>query len=60
MRQFIVIAVLVFGTFAMAQDAEELIVAKKVLTRLQPLSFEKNREYCGFIGYNSDGVLSAT
>lgn len=60
MRQFIMIAVLVFGTFAMAQDAEELIVAKKVLTRLQALSFEKNREYCGFIGYNSEGVLTAT
>ena len=34
----------------MAQDAAELVVAKEVLTRLQPLSFEKRREYCGYIG----------
>lgn len=60
MRQLIAIAALVFGSTTMAQDAAELVVAKEVLTRLQLLSFEKRREYCGYIGYNADGILTAT
>jgi hypothetical protein len=60
MRQFIAIAALFVGTALPAQEAGELIVAKEVLARLQVLSFEKNREYCGFIGYRADGVLTAT
>jgi hypothetical protein len=60
MRQLTAIAALVFSSTAMAQDAVELVVAKEVLTRLQPLSFEKRREYCGYIGYNADGIMIAT
>lgn len=43
-----------------AQDAEELRIARETLTRLQPISFEKKREYCGYIGYNEKGVLIAS
>ena len=60
MRKFIAVSVLAYGMPAMAQDAAELVVAKEVLTRLQPLSFEKRREYCGYVGYNADGIMIAT
>ena len=43
-----------------AQDAAERAVAEAALTALQPLSFSKHREYCGFIGYNDDGALEAS
>lgn len=44
----------------LAQDAEEVAVARAILTQLQPLSFEKRREYCGFIGYNANAQLEAS
>ena len=47
-------------TPVLAQDPEEVEVARKILTELQPLSFQKHREYCGFIGYNNNGELVAT
>ena len=60
MRLFaLIIALLATGPVA-AQDAAELTVAKDILTRLQPLSFLKDREYCGYVGYNADGVMVAT
>lgn len=45
---------------AMAQDVEELRIAREVLARLQPMSFDKKREYCGYIGYDENGVLKAS
>lgn len=50
----------VFFEPAQAQDAEEVAVAREILTQLQPLSFEKRREYCGFIGYNAEAKLVAS
>ena len=61
MRRLVVTMILaVLCGPAAAQDAAELEVAREILTRLQPLSFEKRREYCGFIGYDARGVLVAT
>lgn len=45
---------------AQAQDLVEAEVAREVLTRLQIVSFEKRREYCGFIGYNNNAELVAS
>ena len=45
---------------AAAQDAAEVAVARAILTELQPLSFAKKREYCGYIGYNAQAVLVAS
>ncbi|MCO4841827.1 MAG: DUF4329 domain-containing protein [Yoonia sp.] len=56
---FLIFAVL-FGQALPAQDAEELAIAQDVLTRLQPISFEKRREYCGYIGYDEKGQMIAT
>lgn len=58
-----VLGLIVAATIALpagAQNAEELRIAREILTELQPLSFEKKREYCGYIGYNETGVLIAS
>lgn len=43
-----------------AQDVQEEALARSVLTRLQPLSFRKGREYCGYLGLNRAGELVAS
>lgn len=45
---------------AIAQDAQEVEIARDILRSLQGPSFSKEREYCGFIGYDSNGVLRAS
>lgn len=60
MRIWALIFTLVLTGHAAAQDADELRIARQILTELQPLSFEKKREYCGYIGYNEEGVLVAS
>ncbi|HKL68177.1 DUF4329 domain-containing protein [Salibaculum sp.] len=39
---------------------EEIDYAKSVLAEIQPRSIAKRREYCGFIGRDTDGSLVAT
>ena len=60
MRQFFALIAALFAVPAVGQDAVEIVVAKEVLTRIQPHSFAKKREYCGYIGYNADGIMVAT
>jgi hypothetical protein len=60
MRLFLAIFLLFPAGTLLAQDAAERVIAQEVLTRLQPLSFAKGREYCGYIGYWADGTLGAT
>lgn len=60
MRKFTTIIAICLSGPGAAQDVAELVVAKEVLTRMQPYSFEKKREYCGYIGYNADGIMVAT
>lgn len=60
MRVFIIVVAAVCALPAMAQDADELRVAREVLTRLQDQSFDKKREYCGYIGYDENGRLIAS
>lgn len=43
-----------------AQDAAEMALARETLTALQALSFAKEREFCGYIGYDAEGQLRAT
>ena len=45
---------------AAAQTTEEIALMRKVFAKLQPLSIRYNREYCGHIGYDADGILRAT
>ncbi len=44
---------------ASAQSQDEITFVKELFAELQQKSFERNREYCGFIGYDADGVLVA-
>tara|TARA_R110002051_G_scaffold136488_3_gene209133 strand:- start:5146 stop:5673 length:528 start_codon:yes stop_codon:yes gene_type:complete len=60
LRILVLIAVLVGPVPVAAQDTEELRLARDVLTRLQPISFEKGREYCGYIGYDAQGTMIAS
>lgn len=45
---------------AVAQTAEELALIKQVFADLQPRSFARNAEYCGYIGYDRDDTLVAS
>lgn len=45
---------------AFGQSDEELQLVRQLIAKAQPKSFEENREYCGYIGYNNDGELAAT
>ena len=55
------IAILMLGARPLAaQDAAETALARETLAALQTLSFAKGREFCGFIGYDAQGVLQAT
>ncbi|WP_417279964.1 DUF4329 domain-containing protein [Celeribacter sp.] len=43
-----------------AEEPEELEMVKAIFTEIQPLSFQKKREYCGLIGRDADGNLIAS
>ena len=43
---------------AAAQSNSEVRYVKSVLNQLQGPSFQQNREYCGYLGYDSAGRLA--
>ncbi|MEO0358907.1 MAG: DUF4329 domain-containing protein, partial [Pseudomonadota bacterium] len=47
-------------TSATAQDTAEVQFARQVLNQLNTLSFQNNREYCGYFGFDSSGAIVAT
>jgi hypothetical protein len=57
MLSLLVLLSLLLAVPATAQDAQELALARSVLTDLQVLSFKKKREYCGYLGLTRDGTL---
>ncbi len=62
-KQTLMIAATLAGVFsvpAMAQSNAELRLVKALFAQIQPLSFDRNREFCGYIGYNGDGALVAS
>ena len=63
MRALIAALALALPTDAFAQSrnlsAEHLFI-KEIMLELQPMSFAENREMCGYIGYDADGVLRTT
>lgn len=48
------------GGPALAQEVSELALVKRIFTKLQPISINKNREYCGYLGRDADGNLAFT
>ena len=61
-RTLVVIATLCLcvPATAKAQSADEVALAKQVLSEIQHKSIKRNREYCGLIGYDASGQLMAT
>ena len=62
MFRFAYISVLIFFAAgpAFAQDRTEHQLARATLHALQAPSFAKQKEFCGYIGYNEHGELVAT
>lgn len=54
------IAICLLASPLAAQDAAEAELARQTLGNLQQLSFDKAREYCGYIGLSARGDLRAT
>ncbi|UTH48519.1 DUF4329 domain-containing protein [Loktanella salsilacus] len=57
MLRYVIFLPLLLAAPATAQDAQELALARTVLSDLQTLSFKKKREYCGYLGLTRDGTL---
>ena len=55
-------SVLLIGiaTDVSAQSADELALVRDIFQAVQPKSFAQNAEFCGYIGFDADGVLVAT
>ena len=56
----LLIPLALFASPLTAQDNAEVALAKATLDALQQLSFDNNREYCGYIVIDADGELVAT
>ena len=59
-RKLLSLALLALPCTASAEDPYQRAFAKSVLSQLQAISFETNREYCGTIGVMPDGKLVAS
>jgi len=53
-------ASLIFAGQTAAQDTAEVALVKRIFADLQPVSVAMNTEYCGYIGYDANGVLIAS
>lgn len=60
MLRIVLLLALAFASPVTAQDATELALARAVLADLQPLSFRKEWEYCGYLGLTRTGAMIAT
>lgn len=56
----VLLIALVLAGSVQAQDATELAVAKDVLASIQPRSFDKGKEFCGYIGFNEQAEMVAS
>jgi hypothetical protein len=62
MRPYVALTLLAFSfpVSGHAQSRPEVDFIMDLFTDLQSLSFNKHREYCGFVGYDANGQLAAT
>lgn len=51
---------LLLPSASLAQDQTEVALVKQLFGEIQPLSIQKNREYCGYIGFDFEGDLIAS
>ena len=60
MLRLLLLPLLMIARPALAQDAAEVALVREVFADLQPLSFRKQREYCGYLALTRTGALIAT
>ena len=66
MRQILLAAVLCVTATAVSAQSRQAVeddvdrFVLEVFDRIQPKSIAENREYCGYVGFTSDGELRAT
>jgi hypothetical protein len=56
----LILPLALLATPAVAQNTAESQLAKQVLEDLQAVSFQNEREYCGYLVINTEGTLVAT
>ncbi|WP_231703952.1 DUF4329 domain-containing protein [Cochlodiniinecator piscidefendens] len=59
-RLYLTILMAALPLTANAQSTREAQFAQSVLNNLQQQSFQRNREFCGYIGFDNAGQLIAT
>ena len=57
LKLFLLLVALTQPEALFAQSYPELPLVRKLLSELQAPSFEKNREFCGWVGRNASGTL---
>jgi hypothetical protein len=60
MNHLVIAAIALVPVIATAQETSEVVLVSSVFAELQPISFAKNVEYCGYFGFNADGQLIAS
>lgn len=58
--RLVVLALIIAPSLAHAQEAREVTLVKQLFAELNPLSIEDDTEYCGYVGLDADGALTAT
>lgn len=58
MKRFLMAVSVIAPSLAAAQSIDEEALIRATFTDLNPISFEENVEYCGYIGFTLDGELA--
>lgn len=60
MKHSIIAVAILAPAIADAQQTAEVTLISSIFEDLQPISFAQNVEYCGYVGFNTDGQLIAS
>lgn len=60
MKYVLALGLMALSTPALAQSSAEMRFVKNLFAQIQGPSFQSNREYCGYIGYDEQGRLAAS
>ncbi len=60
MTRLALISAMVLPSFGLCQSIDEEALMRSVFAELNPMSFDENVEYCGYVGFTSDGELAVS
>lgn len=60
MKHLIIAGAILVPVIVGAQESSEVTLVSSILADLQLVSFAQNIEYCGYVGFNTDGQLIAS